>query len=130
MALGAAGRSSGTPRLQIAYAADPDSREALFGLMAALRLLDDATAAAPLLEIAARREKLGSLIQRAGAKGARDNPELPRRLGAACAALHRDAEARAWYKLAIARDPLDTEAQRALFRLNADGPGSRRSLGR
>ena len=41
-----------------------------------------------------------------------------RELGAACAALDRKGEARAWYKLAIALDPLDAESQQALFRLN------------
>ena len=41
-----------------------------------------------------------------------------RQLGAACAALDRKGEARAWYKLAIGFDPLDSESQQALFRLN------------
>jgi hypothetical protein len=48
-----------------------------------------------------------------------------RRIGAACAAMDRYPEARAWYKLAIARDPLDSEAQQALFQLdtaNRDEP--------
>ena len=29
-------------------------------------------------------------------------------------------EARAWYKIAIARDPLDAASQKALFHLNAE----------
>ena len=129
MALGRRDARVAQHHFRIAYAADPDSRETLFGLIGALLMLGDDQAAAPLREIAANREKLGSLTQLAGAKGARDDPELPRRLGAACAALHRDAEARAWYKLAIARDPLDTEAQRALFRLNAGVQGGRQPPG-
>jgi hypothetical protein len=59
------------------------------------------------------------LLQRAAGRGNRDDPELPLALGDACAALHRDDEARGWYKVAIARNPLDSRAQRALFQLGA-----------
>jgi len=44
---------------------------------------------------------------------------LARQFGTVCAALHRDGEARAWLELAIAKNPLDSEAQQVLFRLNA-----------
>jgi predicted Zn-dependent protease len=104
-------------QFRIAYAADPDPGETLSGLIATLLLSGDEKAAAPLRAIAAKREKLSKLIQRAATPGARNDPVLRRQLGAACAALNRDAEARAWYGLAIARDPLDSEAQQALFRL-------------
>jgi hypothetical protein len=40
-----------------------------------------------------------------------------RELGAACAALELNELARAWYKLAIAANPLDSESQQAIFRL-------------
>jgi tetratricopeptide (TPR) repeat protein len=113
---------------RVAYAADPDRRETLSGLIAALLRVGDVNAAAPLREIAARREKLGSLIQRAAMPGARDDPALHRQLGAACAALNRNAEARAWYELAIVRDPLDTEAQQALFRLRGAAGGETPSI--
>ena len=102
---------------RIAYAADPDSREALFGLIGALQMLGDEQAAAPLRRTAAWRERFASLIQRGGTKAGRDDPELPCQFGDVCAALHYDAEARAWYKVAIARDPLDSRAQQALFQL-------------
>jgi hypothetical protein len=45
---------------------------------------------------------------------------LLRALGAACEKIHRLPEARAWYRLAIDANPLDTEAQKALFRLQKD----------
>ena len=45
--------------------------------------------------------------------------ELFRKLGEACASDGRQDEARAWLALALAHDPLDAEAQRALFRLRA-----------
>jgi tetratricopeptide (TPR) repeat protein len=109
---------------RIAYAADPDRRETLSGLIAALLRTGDQAAAAELRELAARREKLGSLTQRSAMDRAEDAPDLPRELGAACAAIHRDPEAIAWYKLAIARNPLDSESQRALWRLRGDGRGN------
>ena len=40
-----------------------------------------------------------------------------RALGAACEAVRRLPEARAWYNLAVQTDPLDAAAQKALYRL-------------
>ena len=102
---------------RIAYAADPDSHETIFGLLSAMTLTGEKQAAGELREAAGRLAHLNSLVQRVASPQARRDPKLQRQLGAACAALHRDPEARAWYALAIAGDPLDSEAQRALFRL-------------
>ena len=71
-------------------------------------------AAEPFRETARKLERLNTLIHRAAARESRDDPALLRDFGAACTALHRDAEARAWYELAITHDPLDAVAQRAL----------------
>jgi len=110
-----------TPRAahyyQIAYNAHPDSHEALTGLITALALQGDARSVEPLRAIAAKRDRLQSLIQRAIPRENRSDPDLPILLGDACAAVHRDVEARGWYKVAIARNPLDSRAQRALFQL-------------
>src|SRR5262249_21648999 len=46
-----------------------------------------------------------------------NDPRIPRQLGLACAAIGRDLEARAWLRLAVRRDPLDTESQKALYQL-------------
>ena len=97
----------------------PDSHDVLVGLITALAIQGKAESAAPLRPIAARRDRLHALLQRAVPKEHRDDPELPIRLGDACAAVHRDDEARGWYKLAIARNPLDSRAQHALFQLGA-----------
>ena len=114
---------------RIAYAADPDSRETLFGLIAALELTGDPAAALPFRERVGRLERLNGLIQRAAVFEARQNAALMRELGATCASLGRNGEARAWYKLAITLEPLDAESQQALFRLDAsnqtDDPPSR-----
>ena len=101
----------------------------LSGLIAALTALGDTRALEPLRALAARRERFHLLILRAYSPATRDDPDLAIRLGDACADLHRDAEARGWYKLAIARNPLDSRAQRALFRLDTatrDAPSARR----
>ena len=56
----------------------------------------------------------------------RDDPELLRNLAAACEALGLLPEARAWYGLALARDPVNPETQIALYRLRNARPGSPR----
>jgi tetratricopeptide (TPR) repeat protein len=114
---------------RIAYAADPENRDTIFGLIAALELSGDKEAALPFRDYAGRLDRLSSLIQRAAVPAARSDPDLMRQLGAACAALDRKGEARAWYKLALGFNVLDSESQQALFRLNEpsqnDHPSSR-----
>lgn len=100
----------------------PDYRESLFGLGNALQLLGEGRESKRYLDRARRLEVLASLLQRAATAAGRSDRMLPHELGDACATLGRRDEARAWYKLAIARDPLDARAQRALFRLD-DRPG-------
>jgi tetratricopeptide (TPR) repeat protein len=118
LALGRRDVPEALANFRIAYAADSENREALFGLIAALELSHDDKAAAPLRERARRYDRLNSLIQRAAVAQARGDADLMRQLGEACAALGRKEEARAWYNLAISRDPLDSIAQQALFRLS------------
>lgn len=100
-----------------ANAADPEDRDALFGLGQALRASGDIKGAEAPLEAAKRLDELAGLVERAGTKAGRNDPTLLRRLGEACEAVGRRDEARAWFGLAIARDPLDSAAQAAMFRL-------------
>ena len=93
-------------------------REALFGLTAALQLSGDPKAAEPYRQAAANLDRLNSLVQRAAARSARNDASLMRQFGAACATLELNELSRAWYKLAISADPLDSESQQALFRLS------------
>jgi tetratricopeptide (TPR) repeat protein len=118
LALGRRDVQTALRNFRISYAADPDNRETIFGLVAALELSGDPKAAERLRESARRLEKLDGLIKLAAAPDARRDADLMRQLGAACAAVNRRAEARAWYTLAIALDPLDSKSQQALFRLN------------
>jgi tetratricopeptide (TPR) repeat protein len=102
---------------RIAFHADPDNHETVVGLVRALELAGQSEAARPFRELARKLELLSTLVDRAATPGARKDPALLRELGAACAALHRDPEARAWYELAVTIDPLNAEAQRAIHRL-------------
>lgn len=104
-----------------AVKADPDDRDALFALGQALQATGDPEDPAPYFERARKLNELATLVQRAAPerREARTDPELMRDLGAACEAVGRFAEAKAWYSLAIGINPLDAEAQRAIFRLNA-----------
>jgi tetratricopeptide (TPR) repeat protein len=117
MALSKRDVSSAVRQFGVAFEADPDDRETVFGLMCALELAHETKAALPFHERARNLERLNTLVQRAADRRAREEPVLLRELGDACAVLNRDPEARAWYELAIARDPLDAASQRALYRL-------------
>jgi tetratricopeptide (TPR) repeat protein len=102
-----------------AHAAEPDDRDTIFGLGTALALVGDRTAAAPFLRDAKAFDTLGALLTRAANPANQRDPVLLRALGAACEAVHRLPEARAWYNLAVQINPLDDEAQKALYRLRA-----------
>jgi tetratricopeptide (TPR) repeat protein len=106
---------------RIGLAADPLDREALSGLGNALRLSGDPAAAEPYLKAAADLGALQGLMERASHRGSMSDPELLRALGAACETVGRRAEARAWYRLAVTRDPTDKAAQEALYRLRDAG---------
>ena len=127
LALFRGGRQTLWPNFRTAYAADPENRDTIFGLIAALEFSGDKKAALALREYAGQLDRLSTLDPARGRfHGARQDAGLMRQLGAACAALDRKGEARAWYKLAIGFDPLDAESQQALFRLNDPRPTSSR----
>ncbi len=117
LALAQGDAKSAVAYFKVAFAADPLNRETIFGLATALEVSGDPNAALPYRQTAANLDRFNSLIQRATVRGARTDTSLLRQLGAACAALQLNAEARAWYKLAISANPLDSESQEALFRL-------------
>jgi tetratricopeptide (TPR) repeat protein len=104
---------------RIAYADDPDDSETINGLRVACWLSGDETEAKLFKETATNLARLNTLLQRGHATGAKQDLNLMREFGITCAALHRDSEARAWLGLAINGNPLDSEAQKALFRLGA-----------
>jgi tetratricopeptide (TPR) repeat protein len=97
--------------------AQPDHHGCTAGLAQALRLSGRDEEAGPLVETVHRQSALIDLL--GSASGHKGPPELKllRALGAACEALQLVPEARAWYGLALAREPLNPEVQVALYRL-------------
>jgi tetratricopeptide (TPR) repeat protein len=112
-------------QFRIAFNSDSDDHETVFGLVCALELAGKSEAAGPLRELSRMLVHLSTLVERAATPNARHDLALLRQLGAACAALHRDPEARAWYELAIAIDPVDSESQQAIHRLSEPGRPAR-----
>jgi len=118
---------------RIAYDHDPGDRDTLFGLINALELCGDDADAVPLRRAARNLETFNTLMQRVSAPGGRNDVGLMKEMGSICTSLGFIPEARSWYKVAIARDPLDAVSQQALYRLNerarserplAEGPTS------
>jgi len=118
LALARGDAKSAIRHFRVAFADDPLARETLFGLTAALELAGDPKAAEPYRQAAGNLDRLNSLVQRAFTRGARDDRSLMRQFGAACEALGLNELSRAWYKLAVGADPLDSESQQALYRLS------------
>lgn len=116
-------------RFRSALAADPDQRTALLGLAQALRMAEQPDSLPGILETLRAMDRLDYLVRQASESrlGGRIGGPLLRDLGMACESLGYRDEARAWFRLAIAADPLDSQAQAALFRLSeartAQDPG-------
>ncbi len=106
---------------RIVLDAEPTDRETLYNLATALVLTGDAAAAKALKKTANDYDNLESLIEQVSQPSRHEDLAILRALGAAYEAFHRRPEARAWYRLALARDPLDSEVQKALFRLESPG---------
>jgi tetratricopeptide (TPR) repeat protein len=100
----------------------PDDRDSHFGLGQALRLADQPEAARPHARAAHDRDRLDWLVQNARPPSRRGDPKTLRSLGDACRALGLRDQARAWYRLALSHNPLDTSLQKTLFRLDAGTP--------
>lgn len=105
---------------QNALELEPDDRDAILGLARAYTLAGDTEKAEPYREAGRRLDEIATLIQYASTSKAREDPDLAMKLGRACEAAGRFPEARAWYYLVIAhQDPLDRDAQQALYRVQA-----------
>jgi predicted Zn-dependent protease len=126
LALGAANSRQAADHFRAALRADPDDRDALHGLGMALQRQGDAQAR-KYLELSERHDQLKRLIQDSVATISSD-PKLFFKLGQVCESLELFEEAKAWYQLAIRRDPLDELAQQALARTDraslSQGAGS------
>jgi thioredoxin-like negative regulator of GroEL len=105
-----------------ALAVQPDDRHCINGLAQALRFTGQDQTALPLLKAVERHDALIELVRRASEMIHRNDHKLMCALGAACETLQLTLEARAWYSLALARDPLNSEIQIALYRLRTQRP--------
>ena len=104
-------------QFQLAYDAQPDRRESASNLGRALLLAGKEEEARPYLQAVEKLDYLSTLLLRAEKPEGANDQDLLKNLGAACEAVGRLPEARAWYGLAIESDPLDRQAQQALYRL-------------
>ncbi|MDR3623180.1 MAG: tetratricopeptide repeat protein [Paludisphaera borealis] len=127
LALSRHDHATAATHFRTALAIKPDDRRTLSSLGTALKLTgQDAEAARYFAEVR-RFDLLSALTARLTETAALSDASLLRRLGIANEEVGRLIEAREWYRLAIAQNPLDSESQRALFRLEARaaraGPG-------
>lgn len=122
LALGRGDAEAAALAYRAALTAAPDDRDAFFGLSRALLMAGDADAARPHAQAAEARDRLDWLIQNARPPERRVDPVVLRSIAEACLELGRRDQARAWFRLALAHAPGDADLQRALFRLDADGP--------
>lgn len=102
--------------LCLAYRLEPDDRQTIVSLGTALTLLGDRDAARAVQDAVGRLRTYDAIVSRLASPEAA-GPVLFGQIGTAAEAIGRRSEARAWYQLAIARDPLQAEAQQGLFRL-------------
>lgn len=119
LALARHDHATAVDRFRAALAVKPDDRRALHGLGTALRLTGREAEGAPFLEAARRYDALTALTARLTEPSASTDADLHRRLGAANEAVGRLTEAREWFRLAIGLNPLDSESQRGLYRLDS-----------
>jgi tetratricopeptide (TPR) repeat protein len=92
----------------------PFDRVSISELGKALYLAGDRAAAEGYLARARRLDDVYSMINRVSRPNRENEPPDLTRLGKACEAAGLREEAKGWYALAIAREPLDSVAQQAL----------------
>jgi len=114
--------ASALGHFQVAYTAKHDDHITLTGLATALRQTGQTKAAEPYLAQIRHYNAMPALVDRLIVAKAATDADLQRRLGSLCEAIGRRSEARAWYRLATVSNPLDAEAQQALFRLGPAAP--------
>jgi tetratricopeptide (TPR) repeat protein len=108
-------------QFRLALKAAPEDRDAQAGLGQALLLTGDPEAARPYTQAAHDRDRLEWLVQGARSGRRRNDPATLRKIGEVCLALGRRAEAHAWYRLALSRDPDNADLQSALSHIGS-GP--------
>jgi tetratricopeptide (TPR) repeat protein len=115
-----------------ALTGEPFDRVAMAELGKALVLAGDRPAAQEYQTRARRLDDVYSLINRVSRPDRENQPFDLARLGAACEAAGLREEEQGWYRLAIAREPLDAKAQQGLRRLRDENgsPATERGAAR
>jgi tetratricopeptide (TPR) repeat protein len=109
--------STADRQFRIALRLDPNNHQALEGLSLVLKQRGDPPAAASIQKQADQWRHLRSLLQKSKTFDIRTDKSLLIQIGEACEALGQIPEARAWYRLALAEDPLDPAVQKSLYRV-------------
>jgi tetratricopeptide (TPR) repeat protein len=109
-------------QFRIALRLDPTNREAIHGLSLVLQQRGEHDAAASYRRQGELWRTLSGLLEKVKSSEQRQNRVLLRQLGETCAALGRNREARVWYHLLLALDPLDGTVQQALYHLRDQTP--------
>ncbi|MGC8642311.1 MAG: tetratricopeptide repeat protein [Isosphaeraceae bacterium] len=109
-------------QFQIALQTDATCHEAISGLALVYRQMGRTEEASQYRRRADQWRTLSDLLFKASNPDANTDLSLQKQLGETCEALHRPAEARAWFELALRLDPTDTSIQRSLYRLRQGSP--------
>jgi tetratricopeptide (TPR) repeat protein len=108
---------SAAEQFRIVLLREPDNREALQALTVVLKQLGDGQGAASAQKQADQWRNVTSLLQKSKVFDLPSDKTLLTQLAKASEAVGQIPEARAWYRLALAQDPLDSALQQVLFRL-------------
>ena len=103
--------------LSAALAADPRNRSVLYQLGDTLVKLGDVKEGRRYLAASRAHDSLYALFERLEEPGGRDDAPLLAAVAGASLGVGLRAEARAWYLLALERDPANPDVQKALYRL-------------
>lgn len=110
--------------LEIARKAAPDDRATLQALASAYTLGGEPARAKPLRERIQLHDEYTQLISRANASQGEWDRDLALLLGKAAMDLGRVDQARAWFRLVLETDPLNSEAQESLAKLKTQSTPS------
>jgi tetratricopeptide (TPR) repeat protein len=104
-------------QFRVADALEPNHRDTLFGLALALQMAGWREESLTYAQRVRDHDLASRLLEGSLTPEGRTDPRLFVRLGEAYARIGRLPEARAWLDLAIQRDPLDADAQKALHQI-------------
>ncbi len=118
MALSEGSLDEAEKQFRTAAKIDPDNRDAIVGLARVLGAVGKKDEARLYQERSTNLDKLATLVQEAARPNAEKVADLPRRLALACETVGHLPEARAWWGVMADLNPLDSEAQQAIFRID------------